>query len=146
MVPNHPVSLEYEFQERLPDGLRGRFPLLCQLREWAGHRECMIGNGHWTQAELEHSLATWINITRPGGLTWAAIQAELNAGRLLLVLDGVDEVPETLPGGHLPRRNLIAGLADALPKWLPLGNRVLLTSRPYGLSDADRRRISLSCC
>lgn len=68
---------------------------------------------------------------------------ELAAGRCLLILDGVDEVPETLAGGHLPRRNLVTGLADALPAWLRLGNRVLLTSRPYGLCDADRRRLDL---
>ncbi len=41
-------------------------------------------------------------------------------------------MPETL-GPHRPRRNLLSGLTDALPEWLKAGNRVLLTSRPYGL-------------
>lgn len=40
----------------------------------------------------------------------------------LLILDGVDEVPETL-GPHRPPRNLLSGLADALPEWLKAGNR-----------------------
>ena len=56
----------------------------------------------------------------------------------------MDEIPETLPGGHLPRRNFITGLTDALPAWLKRGNRVLLTSRPYGLRDDDRRRLGLT--
>ena len=38
---------------------------------------------------------------------------------------------------------LITGLADAFPEWLKLGNRVLLTSRPYGLCSDDRRRVNL---
>lgn len=69
---------------------------------------------------------------------------ELAAGRCLLILDGVDEIPETLPGGHLPRRNFITGLADALRDWSQRGHRVLLTSRPYGLSAEDRRQIGLA--
>ena len=36
-----------------------------------------------------------------------------------------------------PRDLLLSGLADALPAWIKAGNRVLLTSRPYGL-DATR--------
>ena len=143
-VPNHKIAVAGEFEEKLPAELRGRFPLLCRLREWAGHEDGLRGNGHWTRAELEHSLAAWINKTQPGGLTWAAFQEELQVGRALLILDGVDEVPESLPqGGHLPRRNLVTGLADALRGWLPLGNQVLLTSRPYGLCNDDRRRINL---
>ncbi|MCX7109402.1 MAG: DUF4062 domain-containing protein, partial [Proteobacteria bacterium] len=130
-VPGHKVVVDEAFEEKLPGELRGRFPLLCRLREWAGHEDGLRGNGHWTLAELEHSLAAWIDKAQPGGLTWAAFQEELQAGRALLILDGVDEVPESLPQGHLPRRNLVTGLADALPAWLKLGNRVLLTSRPY---------------
>ncbi|MCX7113560.1 MAG: DUF4062 domain-containing protein, partial [Proteobacteria bacterium] len=130
-VPGHKIAVAGEFEEKLPGELRGRFPLLCRLREWAGHEDGLRGNGHWTRAELEHSLADWIDKAHPGGLTWEAFQEELQAGRALLILDGVDEVPESLPQGHLPRRNLVTGLADALPAWLKLGNRVLLTSRPY---------------
>ncbi len=142
-VPDHAIGVAGEFEEKLPGELRGRFPLLCRLREWAGHEDCLRGNGHWTRAELEQSLAAWITKAQPGGLTWAAFHEELQAGRALLILDGVDEVAESSPQGHLPRRNLVTGLADALPEWLKLGNRVLLTSRPYGLCNDDRRKINL---
>jgi hypothetical protein len=69
-------------------------------------------------------------------------RAELKAGRCLLILDGVDEVPESR-GDDLPRRNLLSGLADALPAWRKAGNWLLLTSRPYGLEAEDQRRLGL---
>jgi len=142
-IPAHPVDGPEEYQEKLPDSLRGRFPLLCALREWAVHEDLLHGKGEWTAALWEQSLGASLDKTKPGGLDAAAFFEELKAGRALLILDGVDEVPETLPGGHRPRQNLITGLADALPGWLQQGNRVLLTSRPYGLNDADRRRLNL---
>ena len=61
----------------------------------------------------------------------------------LLILDGVDEVPENVNGDH-PRRNLLSGVADALPDWLKAGNRVLLTSRPYGLDNAEHRKLRIA--
>ena len=143
-LPDHPIPAPEGFRETLPDALRARFPLLCRLREWAGREEGLSGKGHWTRAQLEGSLSGWLDHTRPGGLTAAVFREALMAGRCLLILDGVDEVPETLPGGHLPRRNFITGLTDALSEWLKRGNRVLLTSRPYGLRDDDRRRLGLS--
>ncbi|MFZ1643054.1 MAG: DUF4062 domain-containing protein [Candidatus Contendobacter sp.] len=141
-LPTHPLETPAEFEERLPDDLRDRFPLLCRLREWADHDTCLAGNGHWTQAQLEAALAGWLAAAKPGGLTPEVWREEMKQGRCLLILDGADEVPETL-GPHRPRRNLLSGLADALPEWLKAGNRVLLTSRPYGLDDEDRRRLKL---
>ena len=143
-LPDHPIPAPEGFRETLPDALRARFPLLCRLREWAGREEGLSGKGHWTRAQLEESLSGWLDHTRPGGLTAAVFREALADGRCLLILDGVDEVPETLPGGHLPRRNFITGLTDALPEWLKRGNRVLLTSRPYGLSRRDRRGLGLT--
>jgi NACHT domain-containing protein len=143
-LPHHPIPAPEGFRETLPDALRARFPLLCRLREWAGREEGLSGKGHWTRAQLEESLSGWLDHTRPGGLTAAVFREELTDGRCLLILDGVDEVPKALPGAHLPRRNFITGLADALPEWLKRGNRVLLTSRPYGLRDDDRRRLGLT--
>lgn len=138
----HPVETPEGFEEQLPETLRVRFPLLCRLREWADHDKCLAGNGHWTQAQLEVALAGWLAAAKPGGLTPEVWREELTHGRCLLILDGADEVPETL-GPHRPRRNLLSGLADALPEWLKAGNRILLTSRPYGLDDADRRSLNL---
>ncbi|QNT71444.1 SUMF1/EgtB/PvdO family nonheme iron enzyme [Defluviicoccus vanus] len=39
---------------------------------------------------------------------------------------------------------MVSSLADALPEWLKVGNRVLLTSRPYGLDDEGLRRLGLT--
>ncbi|MGH8583710.1 MAG: SUMF1/EgtB/PvdO family nonheme iron enzyme [Gammaproteobacteria bacterium] len=141
-VPPHPIDVPEEFKERLPDALRDRFPLLCRLREWADLPECCEGKGHWKRAQLEAALAGWLTRTQPGGLTPDAFRAALATGPCLLIFDGVDEVPET-SGAHLPRRNFLTGLADALPDWTEAGHRVLLTSRPYGLDDGDRRRLRL---
>ena len=42
-----------------------------------------------------------------------------------------------------PRQMLLEGLADAVPHWTGQGNRVLVTSRPYGLNAAEVRRLGL---
>lgn len=139
-----------DFTETLPDTLVGRLPLLVRLRDWASHPEFLAGNGRWTCEQLVASLAGWLDKTRPGkrddvqpsGLSGAVFRAELKAGRCLLILDGVDEVPESR-GDDLPRRNLLSGLADALPAWRKAGNWLLLTSRPYGLEAEDLRRLGL---
>ena len=141
-IPPHPVATPDGFEEVLPDALHDRFPLLCRLRELAGHPDCLAGNGTWTRKQLEDALTCWLAATRPGGLTPEVFREELSHGRCLVILDGVDEVPERLDG-HLPRRNLLTGLADALPDWITAGNRVLITSRPYGLGEEDRRRLAL---
>jgi Domain of unknown function (DUF4062)/NACHT domain/Sulfatase-modifying factor enzyme 1 len=141
-IPEHPIGVPDPFKEQLPQSLRDRFPILCRLREWTGHTECLAGNGHWTRAQLENALACWIAAAKPGGLTQEVFREELAQGHCLLIIDGVDEVPEAIDQ-HLPRRNLLTGLEDALPDWLGAGNRVLLTSRPYGLDAAQRSRLRL---
>ncbi len=141
-IPPHPIVADEAFEEQLPDALRSRFPLRCRLREWAGHPKCVEGNGNWTRAQLEESLACWISTAKPGDLTPDLFREELKNGRCLLILDGVDEVPERI-GDHLPRRNLLSGLTDALPDWRQAGNCILLTSRPYGLNDEERRVLNL---
>ncbi len=130
------------FTETLPDTLAGRLPLLIRLRDWASHGEFLSGHGRWTRMQLEASLAGWLDKTRPGEITGDVFRTELKAGRCLLILDGVDEVPESR-GDDLPRRNLLSGLADALPAWRKAGNWLLLTSRPYGLEADDQRRLGL---
>ncbi|WP_374474850.1 SUMF1/EgtB/PvdO family nonheme iron enzyme [Zoogloea sp.] len=143
-VPAHrQIAVDEEnFTETLPDALARRLPLLIRLRDWASHGEFLAGRGRWTRVQLEASLAGWLDKTRPGELTGEVFQAELKAGRCLLILDGVDEVPESR-GDDLPRRNLLTGLADALPAWRKAGNWLLLTSRPYGLEAEDQRRLGL---
>ena len=143
MIPPHPIRVSEKFEESLPDSLHNRLPLLCCLRDWARtDDEWIKGKGQWTRAQMERSLAAWIEATRPGDLTAELFLNELKLGRCLLILDGVDEIPESINADH-PRRNLLTGLADALPDWLSAGNRLLLTSRPYGLDDAEWRRLGI---
>ncbi len=71
----------------------------------------------------------------------------LAAGSAFLLLDGLDEVAvsESRDGTTVyPRALLLSGLADALPKWQETGNRILLTSRPYGLDEAGLTRLGLA--
>lgn len=141
--PHRQIAVDCrDFTETLPDSLVGRLPLLVRLRDWASHGEFLSGRGRWTRAQLEASLAGWLDKTRPGDFTAEVFHAELKVGRCLLILDGVDEVPESR-GDDLPRRNLLSGLADALPAWRKAGNWLLLTSRPYGLELEDQRRLDL---
>lgn len=141
-VAPHQVPPPDEFQEALPESLVGRLPVVCELRRWATHEEYLKGRGQWSRAQLEDSLCRWIGSAKPHPLTREVFLAALHRGECLLILDGVDEVPEVL-GSHRPRRNLITGLADALPDWHAAGNRVLLTSRPYGLSAKEQTSLRL---
>jgi hypothetical protein len=132
---------EEDFTETLPEPCRAPAaagPPAGLGQPWGVSRR----SGGWTRAQLEASLAGWLDKTRPGELTGEVFRAELKAGRCLLILDGVDEVPESR-GDDLPRRNLLTGLADALPAWRKAGNWLLLTSRPYGLEAEDQRRLGL---
>ena len=74
------MGVPEEYEEKLPDALRERFPVLLRLREWAGHRQCLIGNGRWTRKQLEAALACWIDASSPGGLTAEVLREELAAG------------------------------------------------------------------
>jgi formylglycine-generating enzyme required for sulfatase activity len=141
-VAPHPVPPPDEFLEVLPESLVGLLPVVCELRRWATHEEYLKGNGRWAKAQLEDSLGRWIGSAKPHPLTRDVFLDALRQGECLLIFDGVDEVPEVL-GAHRPRRNLISGLADALPDWHAAGNRILLTSRPYGLSAKEQASLSL---
>jgi formylglycine-generating enzyme required for sulfatase activity len=142
-VPPQVLKVPEKFEETLPNSLVGRFPLLWPLRQWASHRQLLVGTGQWTSKQLEDALFRWIDQARPGGLTAKAFREALEKGRSLLILDGVDEIPEK-SGEHYPRRNFLTGLGDALPQWTRAGNRTLMTSRPYGVEDAERRQLALS--
>jgi formylglycine-generating enzyme required for sulfatase activity len=142
-LPSLPKDLPAEVAEQMPEALRGRFPFLCPLRQWASDRRWLAGSGQWSRQQLEDALAAWIDAARPGGLTSPAFLEVLHLGTCLLILDGVDEVPEQVDGQY-SRSNFLSGLADALPHWTAAGNRVLLTSRPYGIEDAARRNLGLA--
>lgn len=141
-VPVQSPAVSEPYAETLPESLNGRFPLLCPLREWSADKPWVAGNGQWHRPQLEAALAAWIETTRPGGLTAGAFRDVLEKGRAVLVLDGVDEIPERADA-HYPRLNFLTGLADALPSWTKKGNRILLTSRPYGVETSLRAPLAL---
>ncbi len=146
-VPQHPIPAPEEYDELLLPALQERIPVLCYLRDLNDHRDLLYGSGHWTRKLLEDAFAHWLDRTQPGGLNGSSWRALIDSGECLMILDGVDEL-QTLyrKGGqsHLPRANFLSGLGDALPYWLQRNNRVLLTSRPYGLSSPDQQKLGLA--
>jgi len=145
-VPAHEIPTPEGFEEWLPEGLRGRLPVLIRLCDFWGHMACGRDAGDWSQRQLEAAVSGWLTKKEPFGLTAAVFQRNLAEGNLLLLLDGVDEVPEVDEDGAqttYPRRALLSGLTDALLQWLEQNHRVLVTSRPYGLGAAERARLGL---
>ena len=143
----HPVPAPEDFAEPVPTALRGRLPLLVPLREFWRSMDC--GRG-----------ATNLAPRRSGA------GARRLGGRL--AADGSDRRaaarPTSTPAAPsccstastrcrsphrrngvttYPRELLLSGLADALPAWRKAGNRMLLTSRPYGLDEAGLHRLGL---
>ncbi len=142
----HPVPAPEDFAEPVPQELRRRLPVLVPLRDFGRRMDCGNGLRTWHRADLEKAVAAWIDASPPEGLTGELALAHLKAGSAFLLLDGLDEVAVTEEKEGVtvyPRELLLSGLADALPIWLKAGNRVLLTSRPYGLDDAGLHRLGL---
>ena len=130
----------------MPDELAGRLPVLIRLRDFWGGMGCRAEHGDWTARQLEQSILRWLDDHRPHGLLPQVFERNLAEGNLLLLLDGVDEVPEEhFSDGQLihPRQALLTGLANALPGWRKDGNRIVVTSRPYGLRPNERDRLGL---
>jgi hypothetical protein len=145
-VPDLPVAAPEGYSETLPEALRGRLPLLLRLRALWERLPSQQGHGELSQSQLEQVLYDWLSEHRPGGLDGQIARAYLEQGRALLILDGVDEVPRSHGEGAAawhPRALLLSGLAAALPAWQSAGSRVLVTSRPYGLEEAELRRLGL---
>ncbi|WP_295444689.1 hypothetical protein [uncultured Thiodictyon sp.] len=95
---------------------------------------------------MSTALGQWLAEWAGGRLDAATFTARLGAGRCLLILDGIDEVPIVHGDGHrrtCPRACLLAALAHGLDDSTQAGNRLLLTSRPYGLRPEDLRRLNL---
>ena len=146
-VPQHPIRAPREREEALLPELQGRIPVLCYLRDLNDHKDLLRGSGRWTRKELENAFGHWLDRTEPGGLTGSTWRALIEKGDCLMILDGVDELQTLYKEGrqsHRLRSNFLTGLADALPYWLKQKNRILLTSRPYGLASADRGRLGLA--
>jgi hypothetical protein len=141
----HPVPAPEAFTEPAPIDLRDRLPVLVPFREFAPNTDWGRGGRTWARSNLEAALAAWVD-GAIGDLSGELLTAHLGAGTAFLLLDGIDELPEvTSRAGATvyPRELVLSGLADALPRWLEAGNRVLLTSRPAGMERAGLHRLGL---
>ena len=134
------------YAETFPEPLREHLPLLIRLRDFWTALPSAPGGRSLSRGELEQALHGWLDEKQPGQLSWACVGGHLQRGRLLIMLDGFDEVPIRVgadAAAYHPAGMLLEGLADAVPHWTGQGNRVLVTSRPYGLNAAEVRRLGL---
>ena len=131
-----------EYLETLPDTLRGRLPVLVRLRELGDY---LIDTPATSKPRtLDAVLKDWATATKLGGLSWADVKSHLHHGSLLLILDGVDEIPLSSgddASGPSPRELFLTAFSNAAPEWIKLGNRILITSRPYGLEPDQVRQL-----
>jgi formylglycine-generating enzyme required for sulfatase activity len=145
-LPESSIPAPEGYGEEYPDAFHGRLPLLVRLRDFWPYLPQVAGTARMTQQELENSLERWTNATRPGGVDWGIVGPHLERDSLLLLLDGLDEVPLShacAAGVCQPRAMLLTGLTSAAKAWTERGHRLLLTSRPYGVSDEEARRLGL---
>ena len=134
------------YRETFPEPLREHLPLLIRLRDFWIALPATPGGRGLSRSGLEDALHRWLDEKQPGQLSWACVSGHLQRGRVLIMLDGFDEVPIRVgpdDSAYHPRQMLLEGLADAVPHWTGQGNRVLVTSRPYGLNAVEARRLGL---
>lgn len=143
LIPQVPTPKD--FAEPAPKSLRGRLPLLVLFRDFAHKADFGRGEQTWTRKDLERALEAWV-AAKTDGLPPDMLTVHLKAGTALLLLDGLDELPEMGENAGAtvyPRELVLSGLADALPVWHGAGNRILLTSRPAGVERAGVQRLPL---
>jgi len=145
-LPTTEVAAPEGYVEPFPAALAPRLPLLVRLRDLWHYLPTDAGRDSLSQAELESVLSNWLETSSPGGLDWADVTPHLQHGSALLIFDGVDEVPLRDGEGRAaryPRAMLLSGLTEAAATWQKQNNRVLITSRPYGIEDEQARRLPL---
>ncbi len=147
VLPTHPISDPEDYREAYPEPLRDRLPVLVPLREFWQSLPLERDAQHLGGDALIQAMARWL-AERAGAerISAETFVSLLKAGRALLILDGVDEVP--LSDGPetqrtYPRACLLTALADGREAWTRAGNRVLVTSRPYGLRQEDIQLLGL---
>jgi len=145
-MPTAEVAAAEDYVEPYPQGLAERLPLLVRLRDVWRFLPRDAGRDCLSRAELESALGNWLDTGNPGGLDWADVAPHLQNGAALLIFDGVDEVPLREGDGrraYYPRAALLAGLIEAAVDWQQQGNRLLVTSRPYGIDERQARELPL---
>ncbi len=118
-MPSVDVPPPEQYQEKFPDPLRGRLPVLVRLRDFWPHLPAS-GAPSIGLAGLERALERWLSEEKPPGLEWVNLKAHLENGSAMLMLDGVDEVPTERRAGDgdwYPREMLLEVLAEAIKRW-----------------------------
>ena len=118
-MPTVDVPPPEPYREKFPDSLHGRLPVLVRLRDFWPHLPAS-GAPSISLAGLERALERWLSEENPPDMEWDTVQAHLENGSAMLMLDGVDEVPtERKAGGGdwYPREMLLEVLAKAIKRW-----------------------------
>lgn len=145
-MPEGDVPVSKDYAEQFPKSLAPRLPVLFRLRD-AWH--CLppgAGRETLSKVEFESALAGFLDNDGITGLDWACVAAHLECGTALLIFDGVDEVPLRIGEGqqaYYPRAMLLSGLTAAAAAWQRKKNRVLITSRPYGIDEQQARGLPM---
>ncbi|MBN1370431.1 MAG: SUMF1/EgtB/PvdO family nonheme iron enzyme [Anaerolineaceae bacterium] len=117
--------------EKLPKAIRGYLPLRIVLRKAARHipleAKCGTSGMLWETIQ-----AHMVDLLGQEAAKWALIglQARMDKGPLLLLLDGLDEVPEA---GR--RRACLLQAIQSFLSEIPKSSRAILTARPYAYAD-----------
>ncbi len=145
-LPAVDIPAPDKYREAFPQSLRDRLPMfirLCNFWQYLPTR----GVNSVDMGGILLALENWLGDQTCPGLVWDCLKAHLDQGSTLLMLDGIDEVPQvhTTDGAEwFPRQMLISGLGKAVARWTEAGNRVLVTSRSYGLDDEQQRKLGLT--
>jgi hypothetical protein len=146
-LPSHPIPDPEDYRETYPEDMGERLPVLVPLREFWQCLTLERGSQQLGRDALVSALGQWLEERAgPEHIRRQPFAALLKAGRVLLILDGVDEVPLTDGLANqqaYPRACLLAALADGQKLWIQAGNRLLITSRPHGLYTEDIQRLNL---
>lgn len=145
-LPQADVAAPEAYRETFPAAFRERLPVLVRLRDFWPCLPHWTGARTMTAGQLEETLAAHLVQGDWGGLTWPCLAAHLERGSALLIMDGVDEVPPLVGQEReqwYPREMLLSALSAAVARWDSAGNRLLVTSRPYGLNEDQRRALRL---
>ncbi|MFO0134313.1 MAG: SUMF1/EgtB/PvdO family nonheme iron enzyme [Planctomyces sp.] len=134
-----------KFQEVVPESLQGRLPVFIPFRDLVDEVRSQPRQSAMSAAEFLALLQKWAGRrAAETGVTPALLGAWLKAGRALLIFDGIDELPTAATAADFqwnPKNVVVESLPLVLREWGQLGNRILLTSRPYGLEDNQRQAL-----
>ena len=131
--------------EVFPKELIDKLPVIVPFREFWPFIAHYSGQRDMGFKELEEAIQNW-SVKKLEGIDWKEIGRFIEKGKAVLLFDGADETPVSIGEGegiYHPRQMILSGLKAAVPKWIGKGNRILLTSRPYGFEEDDTGAMGL---